>query len=44
MLEDFGEIAGLETVIIDAKTTVRKFRKELGCNEVYYSLANGFVS
>ncbi|MGO8697622.1 MAG: L-arabinose isomerase [Limisphaerales bacterium] len=44
MLEDFGEIAGLETVIIDPKTTVRDFRKELRCNEVYYSLASGFVS
>jgi L-arabinose isomerase len=44
MLEDFGEIAGLETLIIDAKTTVRAFRQELRCNEVYYSLASGFVS
>jgi L-arabinose isomerase len=44
MLEDFGEIAGLETVIIDAKTTVREFRKELRCNEVYYSLSSGFVA
>jgi len=44
MLEDFGEIAGLETVIIDAKTTVREFRRELRCNEVYYSLSGGFVA
>jgi L-arabinose isomerase len=44
MLEDFGEIAGLETVIIDAKTTAREFRKELRGNEVYYPLASGFVS
>ena len=44
MLEDFGEIAGLETVMIDAKTTVREFRKDLRCNEVYYALASGFVS
>ena len=42
MLEDFGEIAGIETVIIDDKTTVREFRKELRSNEVYYALARGF--
>jgi len=42
MLEDFGNIAGLETVIIDDKTTVREFLKELRANEVYYGLARGF--
>jgi L-arabinose isomerase len=44
MLEDFGAIAGIETVIIDDKTTVREFLKELRANEVYYALARGFVS
>jgi L-arabinose isomerase len=44
MLEDFGQIAGIETVIIDDKTTVREFLKELRANEVYYALARGFTS
>jgi L-arabinose isomerase len=44
MLEDFGNIAGIETVIIDDKTTVREFLKELRANEVYYALARGFGS
>jgi L-arabinose isomerase len=42
MLEDFGQMAGIETVIIDDKTTVREFLKELRANEVYYGLARGF--
>jgi L-arabinose isomerase len=42
MLEDFGRLAGIETVIIDDKTTVREFLKELRSNEVYYGLARGF--
>jgi L-arabinose isomerase len=44
MLEDFGEIAGVETLIIDDKTSLREFRKELRNNEVYYGLSSGFVS
>jgi L-arabinose isomerase len=44
MLEDFGQIAGLETVIIDNKTSVREFLKELRANEAYYALARGFIS
>jgi L-arabinose isomerase len=44
MLEDFGAIAGIETVIIDNDTTRRGFRKELRANEVYYSLARGLAS
>ncbi|HEX3719902.1 MAG TPA: L-arabinose isomerase [Verrucomicrobiae bacterium] len=42
MLEYFGNIAGIEIVIIDAETRPREFRKELRSNEVYYSLAHGF--
>ena len=37
-------MAGVETVVIDDKTTVREFLKELRTNEVYYGLANGFGS
>jgi L-arabinose isomerase len=43
MLEDFGQMAGMETVIIDDKTTVREFLKELRANEAYYALARGFI-
>ena len=41
MLEDFAAMAGLEIVIIDSKTTLREFRKELRFNEVYYALNRG---
>jgi L-arabinose isomerase len=44
MLEDFGNIAGIETIIIDDKTSLREFQKELRNNEVYYGLAGGFGS
>src|ERR1700677_674545 len=44
MLEDFGNIAGTETLIIDDETSVREFLKELRANEVYYALARGFAS
>jgi L-arabinose isomerase len=43
MLEDFGNMAGIETVIIDDKTNVREFLRELRGNEAYYSLARGFA-
>jgi L-arabinose isomerase len=44
MLEDFAEIAGIELVVIDDDITLRRFKQELRCNEVYYSLRNGLVS
>ncbi len=44
MLEDFGAIAGIETIIIDDNTSLREFGKELRGNEAYYALAGGFVS
>jgi L-arabinose isomerase len=34
-------MAGIEIVIIDGKTTLREFRKELRYNEVYYALNRG---
>ena len=40
-MEDFAEIAGIETAIIDAKTELRDFRQELRNNEIYYHLAQG---
>jgi len=44
MLEDFAEMADIELVVIDARTTIRELKKELRHNEVYYGLRNGFVS
>jgi L-arabinose isomerase len=44
MIEDFAEMAGVEFLVIDEKTCVREFKKELRNNEVYYGLNSGFVS
>ncbi len=44
MLEDFGNMAGIEITIIDESTRLREFRKELRFNEVYYALARGIGS
>jgi L-arabinose isomerase len=44
MLEDFGNIAGIETLIIDDETSLREFRKELRWNDASYALARGLVS
>lgn len=44
MVEDFAEMAGVEFLVIDEKTSVRDFKKELRSNEVYYGLRNGLVS
>ena len=41
-LENFAEMAGMESLIIDANTSVAAFVKELRWNELYYHLANGF--
>jgi L-arabinose isomerase len=38
VLADFAEIAGIELVVIDERTRVADFRKELRWNEAYYSL------
>jgi L-arabinose isomerase len=44
MVEDFAEMAGIEFLIIDDKTVLRDFKKELRNNEIYYGLRNGLVS
>ncbi|WP_018467676.1 L-arabinose isomerase [Calidithermus timidus] len=41
MMEDFAEIAGVECVVIDAKTELRSFKNELRQNDLYYSLVKG---
>ncbi len=40
-LEDFAEMAGIEMVVIDAKTEIRQFKNELRWNEAYYMLSGG---
>lgn len=41
-ITDFADMAGIELVVIDEQTTVRRIRQELRWNDVYYRLANGF--
>jgi len=41
MLEDFATIAGVETVVINAGTTLPQLKQDLRNNEVYYHLAQG---
>jgi len=43
MLEDFAEISGIEFLLIDAKTELREFKKELRWNDAYYALRAGLV-
>lgn len=40
-MEDFATIAGIELVVIDKDTELRRFRQDLRHNEVYYHLAGG---
>jgi L-arabinose isomerase len=40
-LEDFADMAGIEYVLIDAKTDLAQFRKELRWNAAYWHLAGG---
>lgn len=37
-IEDFAEMAGVELVSIDEKTTISEFKKELRWNEMFYML------
>ncbi len=36
-LEDFAEIAGIESLVIDENTTIRNFKSEIRTNEAFYS-------
>jgi len=40
-LRDFAEIAGIEILVIDGKTDLQEFRKELRWNEAYFHLSQG---
>jgi len=41
-LEDFGDIAGIEYLLINRDTNISDFTKELRWNDMYYHGANGF--
>jgi L-arabinose isomerase len=43
MLEDFASMADIEFLLIDKKTSVPEFKKELRFNEVYYALNRGWA-
>jgi L-arabinose isomerase len=43
MLEDFAAIADIEFLLIDGKTSIPEFRKELRVNEVFYALNRGWA-
>ena len=40
-VEDYCEMAGIEYILIDENTEVRKFKAELRLGEIYYHLARG---
>ncbi len=41
IMEDFAEIAGIESLLIDKNTSISQFKKELRWNDIYYHLAKG---
>jgi L-arabinose isomerase len=44
MLEDFAGIAGIELVVIDADTRLRRLKQELFWNDTAYGLSSAWVS
>jgi L-arabinose isomerase len=44
MIEDFGAMAGIELVVIDADTKLRQFKQELLWNDIAYGLRSGLVA
>ncbi len=44
MLEDFAAIAGIELIVIDADTRLRRFKQELFWNDTAYGLSSAWVS
>jgi L-arabinose isomerase len=44
MLEDFADIAGIELVLVNEETNLRRFKQELRWDEVFYGLRSGWVS
>jgi L-arabinose isomerase len=41
MMEDFADIADIETLFIDKDTRIRDFKKEIRWNDLYYHMADG---
>lgn len=41
MIEDYADMAGVETVVIDDGTEIRQFKNELRQNSAYYALKQG---
>lgn len=39
-MEDLAEIAGIELLVIDEKTTIRDFKDRINANEAYYNVFN----
>lgn len=37
-MEDFADIAGIELLVIDEKTTIRDFKDKINANEAYYHM------
>ena len=37
-MEDFADIAGIELLVIDDKTTIREFKDKINANEAYYHM------
>lgn len=37
-LEDFADIAGIELLVIDEKTSIREFKDKINANEAYYHI------
>ena len=44
MMEDFAGMAGVELLIIDRDTRIRRFREELNWNDIYYGLRDGLTA
>ena len=42
-LEDFAEMAGIEYLLIDKKTEISSFKKEMRWNDLYYRLSQGII-
>jgi len=41
-LADLADMLGVELLVIDANTTIRRFINEIRSNQAYYRLAQGF--
>jgi L-arabinose isomerase len=37
-MEDFADIAGIELLVIDDKTSIRDFKDKINANEAYYNM------